>query len=194
MSTKEEQELKPPAIVALGFFDGVHVGHQQIIKEMFKPAYRDLVPTVFTYQITSNCPNAKKNQQQILTTEEKLKKLEFLGVKQVVSPDFNEIARMSAEFFFQEWLVNRLHAQVVVCGKNFRFGHQRMGNTKLLKSLCKENNMKLVAKPLFSIAGEIVSSSLIRKLLQKQQQSNANALLLPIHKDASNQQKKSLNT
>jgi riboflavin kinase/FMN adenylyltransferase len=164
-------------IVALGFFDGVHLGHQRVINEMFKPVYRDLTPTVFTYQIVDLCPDSKRNAKFILGQESKIKKLKSMGVREVFSPDFKEFSKMTPESFFESFLMKRLNAKVVVCGENFRFGNNCVGDVKLLESLCKKSNMELIVKPLLKVNGEVVSSGLIRDLIKQEHFEEADRLL-----------------
>ncbi|GHV29399.1 hypothetical protein FACS189481_2090 [Clostridia bacterium] len=164
-------------IVALGFFDGVHLGHQQVINEMFKSEYAKLIPTVFTYQITDLCPDSKQNVEFLLNQELKLKRLEAMGVSEVFSFDFREFSKMTPKSFFENVLMKKLNAKVVVCGENFRFGNNRAGDVKLLESLCKKNSMNLVVKPFLKVNGSVVSSSLIRDLIKQKRFEEANKLL-----------------
>jgi riboflavin kinase/FMN adenylyltransferase len=158
------------AIVALGFFDGVHLGHQSIIQEMFKPQYSKLTPTVFTYEITTVQPQTKQNISLIISNKQKLEKLKLLGVEKVISLNFKEFFKMHPNEFFQQIIIDKLNAKVLVCGENFKFGYKRTGDINLMQKFCKQKQLQLIVKPLLKVNETIISSSLIRNLMQNNHQ------------------------
>ena len=116
--------------VALGFFDGIHTGHQQIIRQTVKTAaLQGLTSTVMTFI------NFSKTYNGVLTTiEEKREILSGLGVDELLVLDFNAVKDMAAEDFLYEIILVRLSAQAVLAGTDYRFGKNASGDAELLKS------------------------------------------------------------
>lgn len=108
--------------VALGFFDGLHSGHQLVLSETEKYAERGLVPAVFTFNAESLNFKHGKPLEYIYTNFMKLEYLEILGAKYVYSPDFDEVKTKDGEEFVRDILCGKMNAKAVVCGDNFRFG------------------------------------------------------------------------
>ena len=79
-----------PASVALGLFDGIHIGHTKVLQRALKD--RELAPCVFTYTISSFVPQIKKNYLALMPDEQKCAILERMGFEQVVMPDFSSIS------------------------------------------------------------------------------------------------------
>lgn len=156
---------KQNSAVALGFFDGLHVGHAAVISCAVQSAKKDgLAPAVFTFYIDTG-PAGKTPGGMLQTEAEKLDMLGSLGVKTVLSPPFSEFRDMQPEAFVEEVLVKRLSAAVVCCGFDFRFGKQASAGVKELGELCAQSGISLhVMDPVSDAAGKI-SSTRIRKAL-----------------------------
>jgi riboflavin kinase/FMN adenylyltransferase len=156
---------KSNTAIALGFFDGLHSGHRNVIQLAVNEKINNLIPTCFTFaknpkNILSGCSN-----NALMTEDDKIKNLEQLGIEHVYEADFNKIRNISAEDFFTEILVNTLKAKKLFCGFNYHFGKKGEGDVKLLEKLCDKYYVEFEIVPPQKINGQVVSSSLIRRLI-----------------------------
>ncbi len=162
----EEINNTEPCVVALGNFDGIHLGHQAIIKKAVNDARGEgLKSAVFTF---SNHPRnllkKEKVVKGILYTEDKLSIIEKLGVDYVFNISFTEkIMNMEPVDFIHDLLLDKLKAREVMCGFNYRFGRMAQGDVNLLIKEGMENNFGVHITQPFRVDGRIVSSSLIRE-------------------------------
>ena len=162
------QTSPAPTFVALGSFDGLHLGHQAVIKTATTRA--DLIPTVFS--VLPDRPT-----EQLLQQSHRQALLEQMGVALWYPTSLKEIAHMTAEEFFQTVLIDTLQAKAVVCGFNFRFGQGAKGDTHLLQRLCDEYGISLTVIPPVTYGRQPVSSSRIRQALQQGDLTAATAML-----------------
>lgn len=167
---KSEQETA----VALGMFDGVHLGHRQVIGEAIKAPLKTVV---MTFTTAHKRPIKKAEQKDILTTSGRLKILEEMGVKAVYMPDFDDICMLSPDAFVTDILSGKLRAKLICCGEDFRFGKNARGDVLLLRRLCGELGIKLVITPYVMFGDRAVSSTRIRKCILAGDIVTANKLL-----------------
>ncbi len=141
--------------VAVGTFDGVHLGHREVI------AGCDSVLTFEPHPVSVVAPS---HAPKLLTDlPRKAQLVQALGVSELIVIPFDaQFAALEAEAFVEEVLVGKLGAVHVSVGENFRFGHRAQGNPELLKA---DSRFTTTVHPLLEIDGEIVSSSHIRGLL-----------------------------
>jgi riboflavin kinase/FMN adenylyltransferase len=153
--------------VAVGTFDGVHLGHREVI---------DGSDSVLTFDPHPVSVVAPQHTPKLLTTlERKVELIASLGVQELIVIPFDaEFARRSADEFVDEVLVGALGATRVAIGENFRFGHKAQGDTRLLAA---DTRFTTVVYPLLEVGGEIVSSSHIRGLVLAGEVAEANRLL-----------------
>ncbi len=144
-----------PRRVAIGTFDGVHLGHREVIAG---------AETVVTFDPHPQSVVAPGSQPKLLTTlDRKAELIETLGVEElVVIPFDGDFAGRSAEDFVEHVLVERVAATSVSVGENFRFGHKAQGDAALLKA---DPRFETRVVPLLEVDGEVVSSSHIRGLV-----------------------------
>lgn len=154
--------------VALGNFDGVHLGHQQLIKEMTDRArQRNLKPAVFTFSnhpkdLLPNRPKVKN----ILYKGEKERLISALGAEYLFSIPFTQqLMIMSPEDYVREIIIDRLRAKEIFCGFNHRFGYRGAGTPELMKKVASEYGVAVNIMEPFTEDGSVVSSSLIRTLI-----------------------------
>ncbi len=125
---------KRPSATALGFFDGMHTGHRDIVRGMVESARRKgLDATVFTFP--SEERGLKKGAPRLYSTEEKLRIFEDLGVDTVFLVPFESVRNISPEDFVEKVLVGVMDCKEAHCGYNFRFGRMGAGNAELLTSV-----------------------------------------------------------
>jgi riboflavin kinase/FMN adenylyltransferase len=156
-----------PRRVAVGTFDGVHLGHREVIRG---------ADTVLTFDPHPQSVIAPHAAPRLLTTaERKAELIAGLGVEElVVIPFDDEFSRLSAREFIDHVLVEKLCATSVAVGENFRFGHRATGDPDLLRS---DGRFETRVQPLLELHGEVVSSSHIRGLVLAGDVREAGALL-----------------
>ncbi len=144
-----------PRHVALGVFDGVHLGHREVIRGA------DSVMTFEPHPRAVLTPDRAPRRLTPLPVKAEL--IAELGVQELVVVPFDaDYARHSAEEFISEVLVGRLRAQTVSVGENFRFGHRARGDVELLR---RQDAFATRVAPMVERAGGVVSSSAIRELI-----------------------------
>jgi len=158
-----------PLYLALGNFDGLHLGHQKLIKQMVNAAKSEMGMTAaFVFEPHPNkvlFPD--KPIQLLVTAEHKAELMEQLGVNLLIYNTFNlEIAKCSPEEFVKRILVNKLKVKQVFVGFNYTFGHKGAGTPELLQEFGGKYGFKVNIIPPVKINGEVVSSSIIRKALE----------------------------
>ncbi len=171
---RSPEKSTDPTAVALGFFDGVHLGHRAVIGAAAKCRAEGLCPAVFTF---SSPPRSKKDAEQLTDFDEKLILFEKLGIERVYALDFEEIKNKTPEEFVIEIVKGAFNAQKVFCGFNFLFGCRGAGNTRTLKAIGERIGIEIgVVEPVL-VDGEVVSSTRIRSLLREGEIEKANVLL-----------------
>lgn len=145
--------------VALGYFDSLHLGHKEVIKCAVNSK---ILPAVFTFYSETG----KKGEKPFLDEETKRNLIEEMGVKVYACPPFSEIKGLSYKEFFDEILVKRLSASLLVCGEDFRFGKDREGDTEKLSLLCKERGITLITVPILTKNNKKISTTEIRALIE----------------------------
>jgi riboflavin kinase / FMN adenylyltransferase len=153
--TALNEAQRRPRKVAVGEFDGVHLGHREVIRG---------ADTVLTFEPHPLAVIRPEAAPKLLTRlDAKAELIASLGVEELVIIGFDErFARREADAFVETVLVNRLDARQVSVGENFRFGHKATGDTAMLASR-PEFDTRVV--PLVELEGEIISSSHIRGLV-----------------------------
>lgn len=163
--------------VALGFFDGLHIGHRNVIKLAVNEKQNGLLPVCFTFSQSPKSILNKTPANALMTEADKMNTLEKLGVEHMIEADFLSVKDMSAHLFFEEILVKKLQAKKLFCGFNYHFGKNGEGNAEMLEKLCKQHEIELTVIAPATVQGQVVSSTLIRSLIQSGNISLANKLL-----------------
>jgi len=169
-----------PCALAIGNFDGVHIGHQALLREAIAAATnKGFAPAVLTFHPHPAAIVASDHVPPLITTlDEKLRLLGASGVERIlVLPFTAELAKMPPGEFVRAILVEAMDAREIVVGDNFRFGHRAAGNPQILRELQGEFGFVSQFVPPVKYRGEIVSSSLIRQYIQKGNVSRAARLL-----------------
>ena len=171
----EKPNLKDTA-VALGYFDGVHVGHRELISLLVREARaKKLSPYVLTF--ADSLSQTKKTQSIIYNTEEKIKIFESLGVDGVIVADFGSVSGLSPESFVYEVLIDALGAELAISGYNFRFGKGAVGNSSLLVELMENYGKSSIILSEQKIDGKPLSATIIRELLASARLDEATRML-----------------
>ena len=179
MSNDLSYSHNTPCVVALGCFDGVHLGHASVISNAKLEAERRGLPCcIWSFSEPPKRYYAPELVDILTPSETKHKLIENLGVDIYVSVEFDEkIASISPEDFFNNILLKNLKAACIVCGFDFTFGKGGKGNSDMLRKLCQANSIDFVSLLPVNINNQAVSSSIIRKLLADGRAEEAATLL-----------------
>jgi len=154
-------------VIAIGNFDGVHLGHQALLKKTREIAQAAGLPAcVMTFEPhPAEFFLKEKAAPRLMRLREKYQALAEAGMDRVIVLHFDaELANLSAEDFIQHILVDQLKAHQVVVGEDFRFGQKRSGDTALLKSV---TTFKTTTVPAIMWDGQRISSSRVREALAR---------------------------
>jgi len=157
------------ACVAIGVFDGVHLGHQQIIRQTVAYARtHDAVALVVTFDKHPNAIVAPERvPPQIFSRSQKLRAIEALGADALLEIPFDKtFSEKSGEVFIRELAhgLGKIHS--ICVGADFVFGHKRSGNVELLKKLGAELNFQVHGLAAVALDGQVVSSTRIREAIR----------------------------
>jgi len=175
-----ERKLRRPLCLAVGVFDGVHVGHREVIGTAVRTAAgKEMVPAVLTFEPHPDAVLNPRGAPPLLTTsEEKVALLRGLGVEVTVLARFERrLADMPAEEFVEDVLVDHLRARCVVVGENWRFGAGGRGTPELLRRMRERVGFRVTVVPGVLVRNRKVSSTRIRELLAAGEAKRAGELL-----------------
>lgn len=164
----ENANIQKPTVLTLGVFDGLHLGHQRIMKTVVERAVAvEAVPTAITFDPHPRAVLHPESAPPLLQTlDQRLANLELLGIEQTIVVKFDrDFAAQPAEDFLHEIIHDRLHAREVYLGKGFAFGKDRGGNIELLRKMSSLLGFVADEVPEVQIRGQRISSSKIRGLL-----------------------------
>jgi riboflavin kinase / FMN adenylyltransferase len=164
----ENANIQKPTVLTLGVFDGLHLGHQRIMKTVVERASAVAAsPTAITFDPHPRAVLHPESAPPLLQTlDQRLANLEMLGIEQTIVIKFDKaFAAKPAEDFLQEIIHDRLHAKEVYLGKGFAFGKNRGGNIELLRKMSNELGFLADEVPEVQLRGQRISSSKIRELL-----------------------------
>lgn len=177
MAEQHRPDQKQHTAVALGYFDGVHLGHRAVLGRAVAEAGQSLVPAAFTFSISHDAPLRKKGAAALSSQQEKLELLEQLGIRRVESPDFADFQGMTPEEFVEDFLAGRMGARVVCCGADFRFGKGAAAGVAELERLGRPLGIRVCVVPAVLVEGLPVSSSRIRAAVAAGDMAGAARLL-----------------
>ena len=168
----------PNLSLALGYFDGVHIGHQAVIKNAVNYAKQNGGKSaVITFKDHPCCFFHGVCPKYILTREYREKFIADLGVDYLYELDFEKLAGLSAEEYLENILIKHFSPKSISTGFNHNFGHNKTGDVKFLEQESVKYNYKYFALPPQKYDGEVISSTKIRKLLSDGQIDTANKML-----------------
>jgi riboflavin kinase/FMN adenylyltransferase len=161
--------LSAPSAIAIGTFDGVHLGHRSVIREAITfAAAHQLQAAVLSFDNHPLSILAPDKAPGLLTTAtEKAQLLQAMGATPLLMPFTRELSHMSPETFITDVLVKRLQVKHISVGYNFNFGHQARGNGQLLKAFGERHGFSVSIHPPYLYQDSPVTSTRIRQLLQQ---------------------------
>lgn len=171
----DELQAKPPLAIALGFFDGVHLGHGALLNQVKKQGIKscaltfDQHPCTLLGQLCVPLLTSTVDRQWLMK--------QYYQVDQVMIACFSQICSMDWEAFIEEYLVKQWNVVHIVAGHDFHFGKGGLGNPEKLQEKCKQLNIQCDIISAYTLKDKIVSSTHIRKLLQSGKLEEANQFL-----------------
>jgi len=164
----DEPQISAPSVLTFGVFDGLHIGHQEIMRRIVARARSlDLPATVVTFDPHPRAVLRPQTAPPLLQTfEQKMEGMARLGVDQCIVLRFTlELAAVSATDFLHQLIFGRLDAREVYLGHGFAFGHRREGHFALLKQVAEDLGRAAEEVPEIRLRGHRISSTMIRRLL-----------------------------
>ena len=163
--------------VALGMFDGVHLGHRAVFERAESFDEHGAEAAVFTFDSESLGDKHGKSYRYVVPNSLKLDMIRQAGIKNICCADFSELRNYEAEEFVKVVLAGKMNAVKVVCGPDFRFGRGAAGNVDSLRKYGEKYGFEVSTVDPVVVDGNVVSSSRIRELLSEGDVEKANALL-----------------
>lgn len=178
MKVFTELNFNPKLSLALGYFDGVHLGHQSVIKQSVEFAHlNNCKSAIVTFKEHPVCYFRGCQPNYILTHEQRRQKIEALGVDYLYELDFSKFANLTAEDYLENVLVNNFSPIGITTGFNHNFGKNKSGNTEFLEKMSNVFGYKYFLQAAEKLEGEVISSTAIRKYLLAGNIKQANKML-----------------
>ena len=167
------------SVVTIGNFDGVHIGHQYLIKTAVQEAKKlntkSIAFTFSNHPVNYFKPNSIK---YVTTNKDKIELIKRYGIDIVVNIPFNmDILGVSAEEYIKNILVDKLKVKKIIIGHDFTFARNKEGTVEVLKNLSKKYNFDVIVVPPIEVENIRVSSTYIRKLLENGEVCNIEKFL-----------------
>ena len=176
---KETLDFRIPeeSAITLGKFDGIHKGHQKLMRKILEKKEQGLGAVVFTFGKMPGTISYGKGRT-ILTEREREYHLEKMGIDYMIEcPFVPEIIGMEPERFVKEILVEQLHVKYIAVGPDFRFGHNRKGDGALLIELGKVYGYKVEIFEKECLEEKVISSTYVRFMLETGEMETVRKLL-----------------
>lgn len=168
--------LNTKTVIAIGNFDGVHIGHQALLRCLADEAKdQEAVPMVFTF--SENPKVVHFGAKYLFGEDDRLEALALSGVEAIFYAEYADLHDFSCEEFVTDFLVKRLNCICTVVGSDFRFGKGRMGDPSTMKQLMEQNGGSCVILPQMEADGKKISSSYIRRILGEGKLEEVESLL-----------------
>jgi riboflavin kinase/FMN adenylyltransferase len=175
---KIESVSSNPKVVTIGNFDGIHKGHQSLIRKAQEISHREnLESLIFTFNELPEEIFKSSIFQRIYNNKLKFDYIKSYAIKTILSIDFNSIKNFSANYFCEEILIKKLMTKYLVIGKNFKFGKGREGNIDKLKEYHNAGDFHLIIPELEEYDNKHISSTRVRTLLKDGNFSDVNNCL-----------------
>ncbi len=170
--------MKRGAVVSIGTFDGVHLGHRAILQKVHHLAVqRNLRSMAYAFTVPPRWVMRGDGGRYLLLPSEKKLALLRQDVDEVVPAAFNEVRNLEPEAFVRRILLQELHAKAVVEGDSFRFGRGQSGDLETLRTVARSFDIDVVRVPSVFVDGEAVSSTRVRSAIWRRDFAQARACL-----------------
>lgn len=173
----EQFYIEEPTALSLGKFDGLHRGHEKLIAHLLDKQREGLKAAIFTFDIPPRKLTEGEAHKLLSTNAEKQAIFAERGIDYLLQCPFTtEIMCMEPESFI-DWIVKSLHVKSIVVGEDFRFGHNRRGDHRLLSRLAKDYGYELKVVEKLKFEGRDISSTFIREEIKKGNMEIASRML-----------------
>ena len=159
-----------PIALAVGNFDGVHLGHQHLLKTLISEAKkRDLVPSVLMFDPHPLEVLEKESAPCIISTiEERKTYIRDIGIENIFVINFTkEFSQIPARDFIRDYVYEKLNTKLLIVGYDWRYGAKREGEFELAKEMGQTLGFDVIPSEPYKVDGHIVSSTLVRRLLKE---------------------------
>ncbi len=170
--------LPQQSVVAIGKFDGIHLGHQKLFAKVLEQKEKGLLAVAFSFDPPPRAFFGGEDVQELMTREEKRTAFVQMGIDVLIEFPLNkETAATEPERFVEEYIVGKLRASVIAAGTDLSFGSKGAGNTALLESLSGTYGYRVEVIDKVRMDGEEVSSTAIRDAIGRGDMQKAAAFL-----------------
>ncbi len=163
----EKVDIEQKRSLAIGVFDGVHLGHQKIINKCLEEAsIREIKSSVITFfPHPEEVLNPDKKVFQLTGIETRRFIIEKMGIDEFINIKFTlDFAKIKADDFLKK-IIDELNPEIIIVGENFRFGYGQEGDSLFLQSYCLKNGVEVELIPVLKIKGRRISSTWIRDVI-----------------------------
>ncbi|MEW6455937.1 MAG: bifunctional riboflavin kinase/FAD synthetase [Acidobacteriota bacterium] len=171
MEIKELNNISTPekeTSLTIGIFDGIHLGHQRVIRNLLLTSKRkNLIPVVITFNPHPEKILGKGEVRLIQTLSQRVEMLKNMGIDKIIILNFNERLAQTEPEDFIYFLAKNLKMKELFIGKDFTFGKNKRGNYSMIEKYSKIHNFQLNQVKILKINREKISSSLIRKKIEE---------------------------
>lgn len=171
-------KLENRSAVAIGKFDGMHLGHQKLLNKVLEQKMKGLLSVIFTFDPAPEAFFRGRMLQGLMSKEEKRLTFDKLGIDVLIEFPMNEeTAATEPEHFITQYLVEKLNAAVIVAGTDISFGNKGEGNAELLKKMAGNHgyHAEIIDKVTFD--GQEISSTLVRGTVRRGDMENVTLLM-----------------
>ena len=167
INISDYKEIRFSTAIVLGNFDGLHLGHQELIKTMVKRSKElGLVPSLFLFSQHTKNVTEKNGPKMITANEQKIRLAKELGVEIAYILEFNEdVMKLSGEEFIRDIIINKLNGKLIVVGFDYKFGYKASGDASYLIELGSKYDIDIIIVNPIEQGDMVISSSDIRKLI-----------------------------
>lgn len=169
---------KDNLILALGYFDGIHIGHKKIISTLIQMSKeKGLKSALITFKKNPTNYFSKIKIPSIQTTEQRREMLSDIGLDYLYELDFDNYKDLNAGDYLENILIKNLKPKIIIAGYNHTFGKNRSGNSEFLKENAEKYGYEAIIIPKQEYKNQKVSSSSIRQKIQKGELEDIEAML-----------------
>lgn len=151
--------------MAIGFFDGMHLGHQKVVNTALSYKNKGYKTCVFSFTINNHDKTNRRSNLSIMSQQDKTDMLSDMGIGYYINPPFDEFKELSPTEFVTDILYKKLNTKAVCCGYDFRYGKNAMGNVDTLKIDCEKLGIDVNIVSAVDIDDHVASSTSIRAAL-----------------------------
>lgn len=171
-------QIEEKTAIAIGKFDGIHRGHQELLQNVLEAKKRGLKAAVFTFDTPPEAFFKHIKLKELSTREEKRARFEQMGIDYLVEYPFNEqTAAVEPEEYVTDFLLHKMNGSFIVAGEDLSFGNKGKGDAALLAKLSKKYGFEIKIIPKICDGEREISSSFVREEVRKGNMEKVTGLL-----------------